>query len=99
MDGLKKPTAPGRKFNMDGLKTKEVDMFVKKARAKGAPGNDGVSYKVYRYCPKLRIGLFLLLKEMWKKKMLLTEGQSQKESTSKRKRIRKGLGSSDRYLC
>ena len=68
IDGLKRPTAPGKSFNMNELKMKEVDSFVKKARAKAAPGNDGVSYKVYKYCHKLRIRLFLLLKEMWKRR-------------------------------
>ena len=68
MEGIKRPTAPGKKFNMNDLKMKEVEMFVKKARAKAAPGNDGVCYKVYKYCSKLRIRLFLLLKEMWKRK-------------------------------
>ena len=68
IDGLKRPTAPGKKFNMDDLKMKEVDLFIRKARAKGAPGNDGVCYKVYKYCPRLRLRLFLLLKDMWKRK-------------------------------
>ena len=68
MSGLKKPTAPGVQFNMDDLKMKEVDDFVKKSRAKAAPGNDGICYKVYKYCSKLRLRLFLLLKEMWRRK-------------------------------
>ena len=68
MAAMKRPTAPGVQFNMDGLKMKEVEDFVKKARAKAAPGNDGICYKVYKYCTKLRLRLFLLLKDMWKNK-------------------------------
>ena len=65
---LKKPTSPGVKFNLENIKKKELDDFIKKTRAKSAPGNDGVSYKVYKYCPKLRTKLFLLIKEMWHRK-------------------------------
>ena len=46
MEGLKHPTRPGVKFQLDDFWEKEVDMFVKKAMAKSAPGSDGVSYKV-----------------------------------------------------
>ena len=66
--GLKKPTRPGIAFNMADLKKKEVDDFIKKARTKSCPGNDGISYKVYKRCDKLRKHLFLLLRQMWRKK-------------------------------
>ena len=68
MPGLKKPSAPGIPFDMSDLRAKEVESFVKKARSKSSPGNDGVSYKVYKNCPRLRNILFLLLRDMWKKK-------------------------------
>ena len=54
MEGLKYPTRPGREFNLGDLKAKEVDDFVRKATEKSAPGRDGVSYKVYKYCNRLR---------------------------------------------
>ena len=43
--GLKKPTRPGLAFNMTDLKKKEVDDFIKKARTKSCPGNDGQAEK------------------------------------------------------
>ena len=68
MEGLRKPTAPGVNFDLSDIKKKEVDDFVKKARAKSKPGNDGITYKVYKQCPRLRLRLFLLLREMWRSK-------------------------------
>ena len=65
---LRKPTAPGVGFNLEDIQKKEVDEFIKKARGKGSPGNDGVSYKVYKYCPKLRLRLYLLLRDSWREK-------------------------------
>ena len=49
IDGLKYPTKPGVGFQVGNFKEKEVDDFVRKARAKSALGGDGVSYKVYKY--------------------------------------------------
>lgn len=66
IDGLKRPSEPGREFDLSDFKAREVDEFVRKARAKSAAGRDGVSYKVYKYCDKLRNKLFLLLRKMWK---------------------------------
>ncbi|KAL9976249.1 hypothetical protein ACROYT_G013521 [Oculina patagonica] len=71
MAGLQKPTSPGVAFDMSDIKMKEVDDFVRKARAKSAPGNDGISYKVYKKCPLLRNHLFRLLHEMWRKKSVV----------------------------
>lgn len=68
MKGFRRPTAPGAQFDMSDIKKKEVDDFVKKARAKSKPGNDGITYKVYKQCPKLRMRLFLLIREMWRAK-------------------------------
>ncbi|KAL9964680.1 hypothetical protein ACROYT_G028355 [Oculina patagonica] len=68
MAGLQKPTSPGVAFDMSDIKMKEVDDFVRKARAKSAPGNNGIIYKVYKKCPLLRNHLFRLLHEMWRKK-------------------------------
>ena len=66
MKGLKHPATPGVKFQLGDLKEKELDNFVKKSRAKSSPGGDGVSYKVYKYCDRLRHKLFLLLRELWR---------------------------------
>ena len=53
VDGLKYPTNPGVGFQVGNFKKKEVDDFVRKASVKRAPGDDGVSYKVYKYCDRL----------------------------------------------
>ena len=68
MEGLRRPTAPGIQFDLSDIKKKEVDDFIKKARSKSKPGNDGVTYKVYKQCPRLRLRLFFLLREMWRSK-------------------------------
>ena len=70
MRGLKHPTAPGVKFQLGPIREKEVDEFVRKARAKSAPGGDGVSYKVFKYCDGLRHILFELLRALWVDKEL-----------------------------
>lgn len=70
MAGLQRPTAPGMAFDMSEIKMKDVDDCVRKAHAKSAPGNDGISYKVYKKCPLLRNHLFRLLHEMWRKKLV-----------------------------
>ena len=57
-------------ISFSDIKTKEVDDFVRKARSKSAPGNDGISYNVYTKCPLLRNHLFLLLREMWRKEKI-----------------------------
>ena len=66
MRGLKRPTAPGVSYQLGPIREKEVDEFVRKARAKSAPGGDGVSYKVFKYCDKLRHTLFEILRDLWK---------------------------------
>lgn len=73
MRGLKYPSAPGVTFQLGPITEKEVDDFVKKARAKSAPGGDGVSYKVFKYCKKLRNLLFQLLRSLWDDKELVEE--------------------------
>ena len=68
MRSLKRPTAPGVSYQLVPIREKEVDEFVRKARAKSAPGGDGVSYKVFKYCDKLRHTLFELSRDLWKDK-------------------------------
>ena len=73
MEGSKRPTKPGIKFDLGDIKKKEVDVFVKKARAKSAPGRDGLSYKVNKYCEHLIQKSFLLLRELWQKGEIVDE--------------------------
>ena len=68
IEGLRRPSPPGIPFDVGDIKKSEFDAFIKKARAKSSPGNDGVSYKAYKYCPRLRLQLFFLVREMWMKK-------------------------------
>ena len=68
MPGIPRPTQPGVKFKLGDYTLEEVKNFVKKARAKSSPGQDGVPYKVYKRCPKLLVWLFLILKKAWKEK-------------------------------
>ena len=60
-------------FQLGPFREKEVDEFVRKARAKSAPGGDGVSYKVFKYCDKLRHTLFTMLGELWDDKELVED--------------------------
>ena len=73
IEGLKYPTEPGFDFPLGPLWEDEVDNFVRKARAKSAPGGDGVSYKVFKYCKKLRNMLFRMLRDLWEEKELVDD--------------------------
>ena len=73
INGLKRPARPGIKFDLGNFKESELNRFIKKARSKSAPGSDGISYKVYKNCPKLKHLLFGLLNALWKKRKLLAE--------------------------
>ena len=73
IEGLKRPSPPGVPFNMERITLQEVNEFVRKARAKSAPGRDGISYKALKYCPKLRHSLAWLLGELWEEPDLLEE--------------------------
>ena len=58
---------------MGNITVEEVSNFVRKARAKSAPGGDGISYKAFKYCPKLRESLVCRLGEPWEEPDLLEE--------------------------
>ena len=73
---LIKPDKPVTPFDMTKIKEKEMQEFITKARSKGSPGNDGVSYKVYKKCPRLRNMLLLLLRKMWKAKRMAEKWQT-----------------------
>ena len=68
--GLKHPPKPKRAFKLNDIAKKEVDDFVKKARAKSAPGKDRVPYKVYKMCNRLRYKLHILLRAAWREKII-----------------------------
>ncbi|KAJ3592260.1 hypothetical protein NHX12_007388 [Muraenolepis orangiensis] len=52
---------------MSELQLKEVREVVRKARASSAPGPSGTSYKVYKYCPKLLLRLWYILRVFWRR--------------------------------
>ena len=58
---------------MSPLKEYDVDTFVKKARTGSAPGGDGISYKVFKYCGKLRNVVCNLLQVFWEDKGLVDD--------------------------
>ncbi|KAJ3614965.1 hypothetical protein NHX12_018534 [Muraenolepis orangiensis] len=52
---------------MSELQLKEVREVVRKARASSAPGPSGTSYKMYKYCPKLLLRLWYILRVFWRR--------------------------------
>ncbi|XP_019626566.1 PREDICTED: uncharacterized protein LOC109471671 [Branchiostoma belcheri] len=60
--GLVRPPQPGVEFDVSEPRFKEVASFIEKARAASAPGPNGVPYKVYKKCEKLKRVLWRLLK-------------------------------------
>ncbi|KAJ3581220.1 hypothetical protein NHX12_016899, partial [Muraenolepis orangiensis] len=61
------PPEPEVQFDMSELQLKEVREVVRKARASSAPGPSGTSYKVYKYCPKLLLRLWYILRVFWRR--------------------------------
>ena len=66
-EGLVRPTRPGTEFDTAEPRFAEVERFIMKARSTAAPGPNGVPYKVYKKCEKLRNYLWRLLKVVWRK--------------------------------
>lgn len=58
---------------MSDIRWREVQQVVKKARASSAPGPSGISYQVYKKCPKLLLRLYKMLRIVWKKEVIPTE--------------------------
>lgn len=70
MQELIKPTEPAIPFRDEEPSWQEMNTFLRKARAKSAPGANGIPYKVYKYCKRLRTCLWKLLRVAWKKDFL-----------------------------
>ncbi|XP_058268375.1 uncharacterized protein LOC131367135 [Hemibagrus wyckioides] len=62
MQELIKPTEPAIPFRDEELSWQEMNTFLRKVRAKSAPGPNGIPYKVYKYCKRLRTRLWKLLR-------------------------------------
>ncbi|GFR76622.1 reverse transcriptase [Elysia marginata] len=63
--GLIWPAAPGIKFNNKPPNLQEVVAVVNKARAKSAPGPNGVPYLLYKRCPNVLNRLHKNLRSAW----------------------------------
>ncbi len=67
LSGSEEPTIP---FDDGELRWQEVNDFIRKARGRSAPGTNGISYRVYKNCERLRRRLWRLLKVVWRKNHL-----------------------------
>ena len=63
--GLVGPAAPGEEFNSKPPSLKEINAVVQKARAKSAPGPNGVPYLLYKRCPNVLKRLHKILRGAW----------------------------------
>ena len=66
--GLIRPSKPDVSFDMGELRLWEVDAVVRKARAGSAAGQNGLSYKLFKYCPRVRRALWHILRVLWRKR-------------------------------
>ena len=67
---LNRLQSPEETFDNSPIKLGEVKDFVQKARAKSTPGINGISYKLYKICPKVWASLLKLLQVMHIKKFI-----------------------------
>lgn len=66
IEGLVRPTRPGVAFNDGELRFSEVQAVVRKARAASSPGQNGLSYKLFKYCPGVLKKLWRLMRIAWR---------------------------------
>ena len=59
------PTNP---FDMKNITLNGVEEVIKKAHSKSAPGPSGLTYKIFKKCPRLTVRFWKLLKTIWRKK-------------------------------
>ena len=59
------PAALGEEFNSKPPSLKEINAVVQKARAKSAPGPNGVPYLLYKICPNVLKRLHKILRGAW----------------------------------
>ncbi|GFN92197.1 LOW QUALITY PROTEIN: reverse transcriptase [Plakobranchus ocellatus] len=64
--GIIWPAAPGIKFDSKPPSLQKVIAVVNKARAKSAPGPNGVPYLLYKRCPNVLKKLHKILQNAWK---------------------------------
>ncbi|XP_071500857.1 uncharacterized protein [Diadema antillarum] len=68
--GLLRPQDPEVSFDLSELKLWEVEAVVRKARAGSAAGQNGLSYKLFKYCPRVRRVLWRILRVLWRERIV-----------------------------
>ena len=63
---------PTIEFNNQPPAWREFQQRVRKARSKSAPGPNGIPYKVYKKCPGVARVLWLYLRGIWKKNIIIS---------------------------
>ena len=66
-DKLISPEGPTEAFDDSQPRLTEFNEVLKRARSASAPGPNGIPYKVYKNCPKLRHRLFQIIRVVWRK--------------------------------
>ena len=73
MDNIEEPHPPTVEFALGDITWKEVEATVKKARSKSAPGPSGITYQLYKKCPRLLKILWRQLVVVWRKGVIPDE--------------------------
>ena len=71
---LNRPQPLEETLNNSPIKVGEVKDFVQKTRSKSTPGINGISYKLYKRCPKVLTSLWKLLRVVHIKKFIAEDG-------------------------
>ena len=71
--GLVQPERPSTAFNDKPPTLEELKKVVVKARAKSAPGPNGIPYLLYKKCPKVLEWLHKMLRSAWRNKKVSTQ--------------------------
>ncbi|GFR89638.1 reverse transcriptase [Elysia marginata] len=95
--GLIWPAAPGTKFNNKPPNLQEL--VVNKARAKSAPGPNGVPYLLYKRCPNVLKRLHKILRSAWNNIKVSKEWMTAEGVYIPKEQIRKKLTSFVQYRC
>ncbi|GFO15725.1 polyprotein [Plakobranchus ocellatus] len=97
--GLVWPAAPGIKFDSKPPSLQEVIAVVNKARAKSAPGFNGVPYLLYKKYPNVLKKLRKILRSAWKNIKVSKEWMTAEEVYIRKEQDSKGITSFAQYHC
>ena len=73
IQGLPRPPQPGVPLDHGEPRLAEVREVIRKARASGAPGRNGIPYLLYKRCPEVLRILWGLLRVAWRKGVIPKE--------------------------